>query len=147
MKNDQKKLLLMNRNGSIMKCSDDDGELFTTIVDSMIITRKESDNLWLFWKAAGYDQGQQYAHTIKITNLTIDDSVNDKDSGKQWVSLIFSDDKGRRYTLEMILPSLFPQEYKHWVKWTKYRNEHQKGFRATDERLLKEHQEIADTWL
>lgn len=142
----QKNLLMMNRKGSVMKCTDKDGLLFDTIMDSVMITRTEEDAVWLFWKSLGYDQGPQYAHTTKIVEIELDEIIEDDKNGAQWAIVDLVDDRGRKYNIELIHPQLHPDYHKLWVKWTKYKNDHKDAFRKMDDRLLEEHKEIADEW-
>ena len=135
----QKKLLELNRFGSIMKVIDDDGILFKTIVDSYIVLKVEDDVFWLLWKPIGYAGGGHNAHTVKIVEYDIEESIDNKHDGEQWVFITFTDQHNRKMQIEPIAPDFDKEAAEAWRKWQKYRHSNVEMFTDMDRRIMEEH--------
>jgi len=143
---EQKALQHINRKGSILSVSLDGEKLSSCMLDSIIVLKKSTESVFLLIKEAGYNNDPHCSHTLRAVNVFIEEEIEDEHAGTQYAIIEIEDDQGRLNTVEMIEPSLFPAEHKQWVKWNRYKNENKELFHKVDEKILKEHQEIADTW-
>ena len=93
-------------------------------------------DFWLFWRSCGYDQGFQYAHTIKVVSWRQEDSF----------LLDLVDDRGERFHIEGLVPPEEAIYVAEWARWRKYKAENAERFAEIDAALLAEHVRIADGW-
>lgn len=155
----EKELSLMNEQGSTISMKDSDGtHLFETLAASFMVTRVEprfdmhgnhrKTDFWLFWKEVGYQESRQAAHTIKVVDVKVDDSyaIDDPDSNTTWLIADLTDDRGRRFHLEVIEPGAQPDKAEFWKEWTGYRSSNRKMFDEIDRDILEEHLNIAGSW-
>ena len=116
------------------------------VIDSYTVTRvgphfdAKGDvtrvDFWLLFKALGYDEGFQHAHTIKVIRWSQEDTY----------LLDLVDDRARRFHIELIFPELEPDLAADWNQWQAYRAENQERFERIDAELLAEHTEFAEDW-
>lgn len=116
------------------------------LIDSYIITRvapqfDAAGNLtktdfWLLFKSAGYNNGWQYAHTIKVVDFTQDDTY----------LLDLTDNRDRKYHIELLFPTLDIALVADWKHWQDYKAQNSAMFESIDAQLLAEHIEIAEEW-
>ena len=136
-----------NSNGSWMRMSEGNDEpLEFGLMDSYTITRvaphfDASGNVtktdfWLLFKSAGYNNGWQYAHTIKVIDWSQDDTY----------LLDLADDLGRRYHVELLFPTLDIALSADWKDWQGYKADNKAMFERIDAQLLDEHIRIAEEW-
>lgn len=116
------------------------------IVDSYTVTRvaphfdaegeiKRID-FWLLFKAVGYDEGFQHAHTIKVVKWSQEDTY----------LLDLVDDRTRKYRIELIFPDQEPALAYDWKQWRRYKMENRDRFERIDAEILTEHVRIAEEW-
>ena len=145
-------LRLFNERGSRMEAFGDDGKrLFGELVDSYRVTRlaphfdaqgkHTRSDFWLLWKSVGYNNGWQYAHTVKIVKVQVRDTLEDC-----WLIVDLTDDQGRRYHVELIEPISEPDYARDWRDWQKYKAKNAEMFERIDAELLEEHLQIAEEW-
>lgn len=157
MQNIQAKLRMFNENGNRIQCIEDDKLLFETMADSLTVTRiaphfapdgsYTGADYWLFWKEIGYQEGFQYAHTIKVIHHKIEDSLVDAhNQSESWLSAVLTDDRGRRYRTEVIEPVSEPDFARKWREWRQFRESKADLFAGIDPVLLDEHLKIAGEW-
>jgi hypothetical protein len=91
---------IFNERGALMALLDGKGETEVRLglVDSFLVTRvapkfdaggnHTGSDFWLLWKAVGYHEGFQHAHTVKVLKWWRDDGY----------MLDFVDDRDRRWT-------------------------------------------------
>jgi len=137
----------VHRDGSYMRLEAlGDDAIDFGLIDSYRVTRvapvfsadgelKKVD-FWLFWKSCGYDQGFQYAHTIKVVSWKQEDTFQ----------LDLVDDRGERFHVEGLVPPEEPVYVSEWARWREYRAENAERFSEVDETLLAEHVRIAEGW-
>lgn len=136
-----------NANGSWMEMREGEYDpLQFGLIDSYIVTRVAphfdaagnitKTDLWLLFKSAGYNNGWQYAHTIKIVNWSQDDTY----------LLDLTDDRGRRYHMELLFPTLDLALCADWKDWQRYKTKNATMFERIDAQLLEEHVRIAEAW-
>ena len=94
-------------------------------------------DFWLLWKSVGYDEGFQYAHTIKVLKCRVEDPG---------IEIELIDDLGRRHLLELIEPHQEAGWARDWKHWQLYREENRELFEMIDQELLAEHIRIAEEW-
>ena len=148
-----------NSRGSRMTVSESEGVFLDTLVDSFTVTRIAPHfdaagnhlrtDFWLMWKALGYDEGFQHAHTIKVIDVRVDDTLTSERDGKDveaWLIADLTDDQGRIHHIEMIEPGVEPELAADWQRWTAYRRDHREMFQRIDDQLLAEHLMIAEDW-
>ncbi|HEY3417248.1 MAG TPA: hypothetical protein VGM23_10230 [Armatimonadota bacterium] len=121
--------------------------LFGDLVDSLRVTRiapffdsqgaVTRTDFWLLWKSVGYDEGFQYAHTIKVVKCHVEDPG---------IEIELSDDQGRRHLLELIEPHQEEEWARDWIRWQQYRKDNRERFEQIDRDLLAEHIRIAEEW-
>lgn len=145
-------LRLFNERGSRMEVFDEDKKrLFGELVDSFIVTRiaphfdaqgqHTRSDFWLIWKSVGYNNGWQYAHTVKIVQVTVRDTLENC-----WLIVDLTDDRGRRFHVELIEPITEPDYARDWRGWQKYKAANSGMFTRVDAELLEEHLQIAEEW-
>lgn len=93
-------------------------------------------DFWLLFKSAGYDESWQYSHTIKVVDWSQDDTY----------LLDLTDDRGRRYHIELIMDATEPADIAAWRRWQRYRSENADRFAAIDAQILAEHTAMAEGW-
>lgn len=116
------------------------------IVDSYTVTRVAPHfdaeggvkrvEFWLLFKAVGYDEGFQHAHTVKVIGWSQDDTY----------LLDLVDDRDRKYHIELILPDQEPELASDWTRWRRYKRQNRDRFALIDEDLMTEHLRIAEEW-
>lgn len=116
------------------------------IIDSYLVTRVAPHfdaqgnvtrtDFWLFFKSAGYNNGFQYAHTIKVVDWSQEDTY----------LLDLTDDLGRRFHIELLFPTLDIAMVADWNDWQTYRRQNPDLFERIDADLLEEHIRIAEEW-
>lgn len=145
-------LRLFNERGSRMEVFDEDKKrLFGELVDSFIVTRiaphfdaqgqHTRSDFWLLWKSVGYNNGWQYAHTVKIVQATVRDTLENC-----WLIVALTDDRGRRFHVELIEPITEADYARDWRDWQKYKAANVAMFARIDAELLREHLQIAEEW-
>ena len=153
-------LLWFNSRGSRMTVSErGSGVFLDTLVDSFTVTRIAPHfdaagnhlrtDFWLLWKALGYDEGFQYAHTIKVINVQVDDNLTAGHEGKEttaWLIVDLTDDLGRIHHIEVIEPVSEPELAADWQRWIAYRQKNAERFLRIDDQLQAEHLRIAEDW-
>ena len=156
----QEALHWFNNRGSRMTVRES-GDLFLdTLVDSFTVTRIAPHfdtagnhlrtDFWLLWKALGYDEGFQHAHTIKVVDVRVEDTLMAEHDGKEaegWLIVELTDDLGRIHHVEMMEPVSGPELAADWQRWTAYRRKNAERFHRIDTQLLAEHLPIAEDWL
>ncbi len=145
-------LRLFNERGSHMEVFDEDKKrLFGELVDSFTVTRiaphfdaqgqHTRSDFWLLWKSVGYNNGWQYAHTVKIVQVTVRDTLENC-----WLIVDLTDGRGRRFHVELIEPISEPDYARDWRDWVKYKAANAGMFDRIDAELLREHLQIAEEW-
>lgn len=138
----------MNTEGTrITVFSADGSRLCGDLVDSLRVTRiapffdtqgaVTRIDFWLLWKSIGYDEGFQYAHTIKVVKCHVEDPG---------IEIELTDDHGRRHLLELIEPHQEEGWARDWKRWQQYRAENRERLEEIDRDLLAEHIRIAEEW-
>ena len=126
------------KTGSTMTLAEDGySTIDLGLQDSYIVTRVKGSDFWLFHKEAGYNNGFQYSHTIRVVSWFQEDTY----------MLDLVDDRGRRFHIELIFPELEPDLAEAWQSWQAYRQANRKSFKQMDAQLLEEHLQIAETWI
>ena len=136
-----------NEEGSWMEMREGkDDPLEFGLIDGYIVTRVAphfdvvgnvtKTDFWLLFKSAGYNNGWQYAHTIKVVDLSQDDTY----------LLDLIDDLGRRYHIELLFPVQDKALVSDWKYWQGYKAENKSMFETIDAQLLEEHIRIAEEW-
>ncbi len=136
-----------NRDGSWMTLAEGRQEPIPLgVIDSYTVTRvaphfdAKGDvtrvDYWLFFKALGYDEGFQHAHTIKVVHWSQADTY----------LLDLVDNRDRRFHLELIFPEQEPDLAADWNRWQEYKTENRERFERIDAELIAEHIEIAEGW-
>jgi len=93
-------------------------------------------DFWLLFKAVGYDEGFQHAHTVKVVRWSQEDTY----------LIDFTDDRGRRFHVELVFPDQEPDLAADWRRWRRYKSENRDRFERIDADLLAEHVRIAEEW-
>ena len=136
-----------NQQGSWIEMRERDGEpIRLGLVDSYTVTRvapifnasgeMTHSDFWLLFKMAGYDQGFQFSHTIKVRRWEQDDT---------YLIELF-DDMDRRFHVELIMEVSEAGMVEDWKAWQKYKAENRERFEAADQSILEEHIKIAEEW-
>ena len=136
-----------NRDGSIMVMREGhDAPLPLGLVDSYIVMRVAPSfdaagnitktDFWVMFKSVGYNNGCQYAHTIKIVGWGREDTYE----------LDLTDDLGRRYHIELIMDVTEHDDVVDWRAWQNYKGENPAEFEIIDAQILAEHTAIAEGW-
>jgi hypothetical protein len=97
----------------------------------------------------GYDEGFQHAHTVKVVDIRIEDTLTAEHDGKEvegWLIVELTDDLGRIHHVEMIEPVSEPELAADWQRWIAYRQKSAERFHRIDAQLLAEHLRIAEDW-
>lgn len=137
-----------NRQGSWIEIRERGEEpLRLGLVDSYTVTRVAPHfnsagemthaDFWLLFKTAGYDQGFQYSHTIKVCRWEQEDTY----------LIDLFDDRDRRFHAELIMEVSEPGMVEDWKDWQKYKAENKERFEAADQSILEEHIKIAEEWV
>lgn len=93
-------------------------------------------DFWLLIKMVGYHEGFQHAHTIKVISWSQEDSY----------LLDLTDDRGRRFHIELIFPELERNLAADWKTWTGYKAKNHERFESIDADIFSEHLAIAEEW-
>ena len=136
-----------NMRGSWMRMREgEDTPLDFGIIDSYLVTRVApyfdatgnvtKTDFWLLFKSAGYNNGWQYAHTIKVVDWSQDDTY----------LLDLTDDMGRKFHIELLFPSQDQALVADWKHWQDYKAQNATMFEDIDAQLLAEHIDIAEAW-
>jgi hypothetical protein len=136
-----------NRDGSIMTMHEGrDTPLPFGLIDSYTVTRLAPHfdgagsvtkiDFWLMFKSVGYNNGYQYTHTIKVVAWGSEDSYE----------LDLTDDRGRRYHIELIMDVTEHDYVVAWRKWQRYKTDNAVEFGIIDAQILAEHIKIAEEW-
>lgn len=136
-----------NRDGSIMVMREErDTPLPFGLVDSYTVTRVAlhfdaqgnitKTDFWMMFKSVGYDNGYQYTHTMKVVDWGREDTYE----------LDLTDDRGRRYHIELIMDVTEHDYVVDWRTWLSYKAENVAEFEIIDAQLLGEHTAIAEEW-
>jgi hypothetical protein len=138
----------MNAEGTRITVFNEDGSrLLGDLLDSLRVTRiapffdsqgtVTRTDFWLLWKSVGYDDGFQYAHTIKVVKFRVVDPG---------IEIELTDDQGRRHLLELFEPHQEAPWARDWMHWRQYREENRERFEEIDLELLAEHIRLAEEW-
>jgi len=136
-----------NTKGSWMEMREGNDEpLGFGLIDSYMITRVAphfdavgsvtKTDLWLLFKSAGYNNGWQYAHTIKVVDWSQEDGY----------LIDLMDDRGRKFHVELLFPTQDVEMVADWEDWQLYKSENKAVFEQIDADLLEEHTRIAEEW-
>lgn len=136
-----------NKKGSWMEMREGDDEpLNFGLIDSYIVTRVAPHfdtignvtkiDFWLMFKSAGYNNGWQYAHTIKVVDWNQEDGY----------LIDLTDDRGRSFHIELLFPTQDVDMVADWKDWQRYKTENKAVFELIDAQLFKEHTQIAEEW-
>jgi len=136
-----------NKEGSLMVMREGhDTPLPFGLIDSYTVTRVAphfnatgnvtKTDFWLMFKSVGYNNGYQYTHTIKVVSLSQDDTY----------LIDITDDRDRRYHVELIMDATEHDYVVAWRKWQRYKSENAAEFEIIDAQLLDEHTKIAEAW-
>lgn len=136
-----------NRDGSIMVMHEgNDTPLPFGLIDSYTVTRiaphfdgtgnVTKTDFWLMFKSVGYNNGYHYTHTTKVVNWNQEDTY----------LIDLTDDRGRRYHVELIMDVTEHDYVVAWRKWQRYKAENAVEFEAIDAQILEEHIRIAEEW-
>lgn len=136
-----------NRDGSWMVMREGrDTPLMFGLIDSYQVTRVAphfdaqgnltKTDFWLLFKSVGYQEGFQYAHTMKVVDWGQADTY----------LLDLTDDRDRRYHIELIMDVAEHDYVVAWGKWQRYKTENRAMFDEIDAQLLEEHIRIAEEW-
>lgn len=93
-------------------------------------------DFWLLLRLLGYDEGFQYAHTVKVVSWSQDDSY----------LLDLIDDRDREFHIELIFPDQEPDQAADWKRWSGYKAKNRGRFERIDAELLADHTRIAEEW-
>lgn len=136
-----------NKEGSLMVMREGhDTPLPFGLVDSYTVTRVAphfdaagnvtKTDFWLMFKSVGYNNGYQYTHTIKVVGWSQDDTY----------LIDLTDDRDRRYHVELIMDATEHNYVVAWGKWQRYKSENTSEFEIIDAQLLEEHVRVAEEW-
>lgn len=156
----QKQLHWFNERGCRLQIREHGGENFIdTIAAELTVTRIAPHfdaagkvirtDFWLLWKELGYQEGFNYSHTIKVVNVSVDDTLTAQSDGAEinaWLIAELTDDLNRIYHLEMIEPVSEPAYAKQWETWLAARKDNRNMFMRMDSEILAEHIKIAEGW-
>ena len=137
----------LNRDGSWMTLAEGCSEPIPLgVIDGYTVTRvaphfdSKGDftrvDFWLFFKALGYDEGFQRAHSIKVLRWSQEDF--------NFLDLL--DDHVRRFHIELIFPDQEGDLAADWNRWRQYKAANRAPFEHIDAELLAEHIGIAENW-
>jgi len=151
---------LLNLGGCRIKIFDGDKEPFIdTIAVELTVTRIAphfdakgdylNSDFWLLWKELGYQEGLQYAHTIKVVGYRIEDAKDSLYEGRYiraWLAAELTDDLGRTHRLELIDDCADPNQAYDWKQWQKFRDSNKDMLQRVDVQVLEEHIKQAEEW-
>ncbi|MHB9036960.1 MAG: hypothetical protein ACYC64_09845 [Armatimonadota bacterium] len=137
-----------NRDGSVMTMHEGrDTPLPFGLIDSYAVTRiaphfdgagnVTKTDFWVMFKSVGYNNGYQYTHTIKVVGWSQDDTY----------MIDLTDDRGRRYHIELIMDITEHDYVVDWRAWQSYKAANASEFGVIDAQILDEHTSIAERWL
>jgi hypothetical protein len=135
----QKKLRLINENGSILTITFEDGFGLRIMIDRFIVLDSETENeAKIMFRMVGYDNGgPQHIKIFDFTDIVPEDPVNEGEEDEQWVEFDMTDDQGRKYRVEMLLDIIDPAGVKTWKKWKEYRAVNAEFFQKIDSDMIK----------
>lgn len=156
----QRQFHWLNERGCRLQVRERGGENFIdTITAELTVTRIAPHfdasgkiirtDFWLLWKELGYQEGFNYSHTIKVVNISVDDTLTAQSGGSEinaWLIVELTDDLDRIYNLEMIEPVSEPAHAKQWEAWLAFRKNNRDLFQRIDSEILVEHIKIAEDW-
>jgi hypothetical protein len=156
----QRQFHWLNERGCRLQIRERGGENFIdTITAELTVTRIAPHfdasgeiirtDFWLLWKELGYQEGFNYSHTIKVVNVSVDDTLTAQSGGSEvnaWLIVELTDDLDRIYHLEMIEPVSEPAHAKQWDAWLAFRKNNRDLFQRIDSDILAEHIKIAEDW-
>lgn len=156
----QRQFHWLNERGCRLQIRERGGENFIdTITAELTVTRIAPHfdasgeiirtDFWLLWKELGYQEGFNYSHTIKVVNVSVDDTLTAQSGGSEvnaWLIVELTDDLDRIYQLEMIEPVSEPAHAKQWEAWLAFRKNNRDLFQRIDSEILVEHIKIAEDW-
>lgn len=136
-----------NEKGSWMEMREGEDEpLEFGLIDSYIVTRVAphfdaagnvtKTDFWILFKSAGYNNGWQYAHTIKVIDWSQGDTY----------LIDLTDNRGRQYHVELLFPTQDRALVADWKYWQGYKADNKAMFERIDAALLDEHIRIAEEW-
>ena len=136
-----------NTKGSWMEMREGNDEpLGFGLIDSYLITRVAPHfdtagrltrtDFWLMFKSAGYNNGFQYTHTIKVIDWSQEDTY----------LIDLMDDRGRKFHIELLFSTQDVEMVADWKDWQRYKAENKAMFEQIDAQLLEEHIRIAEEW-
>lgn len=136
-----------NTTGSWMEMREGNGDpLNFGLIDSYLITRVAPHfdtngnvtrtDFWLLFKSAGYNNGWQYAHTIKVVDWGQEDGY----------LIDLTDDRRRKFHIELLFPTQDVEMVSDWKDWQRYKAENKAMFEQIDAHLFEEHVQIAEEW-
>ena len=108
-----------------------------------------SSDFWLLWKEIGYQEGVQFAHTIKVVACRVEDAKDAMVDGRDiraWLSADLTDDLGRRHRVELIDSCAEPNQAYDWKQWLKFRDNNKVMLNQIDQQILEEHIKQAEEW-
>jgi len=133
----KERFLFINRNGSTMEIIDGDGEkLFKIMINSLVPMGDEDGLMVILWKEVGYNNGGHCHHFARITNIEVDDSLDDKHDGEQWLIIDMEDEEGRKYHVEMLDDVTNFNECEKWKVWNKYKAKNAELFKRIDAAII-----------
>jgi hypothetical protein len=136
-----------NKEGSLMVMREGhDTPLPFVLIDSYTVTRVAphfnatgnvtKTDFWLMFKSVGYNNGYQYTHTIQVVSLSQDDTY----------LIDITDDRDRRYHVELIMDATEHDYVVAWRKWQRYKSENASEFAVIDAQILEEHIRMSEEW-
>lgn len=101
-----------------------------TRVAPRLVDGKPRSDFWLRWKARGYEQGEQFTHTIKV----IREALVRPDG------LLLVDDRDRTFVVTVPAPA------EEWARWQEHATTHAADLAYADAILDPFHQHLAEQW-
>ena len=137
---------IFNERGAWMVLVEKRENMRLGLVDSFLVTRvapkfdasgnHTGTDFWLLWKAVGYNEGFQHAHTVKVVKWWQEDGY----------MIDFIDDRDRHHHAEYPMDCADPEAVEDWRLWQAFRRDNQAMFAEIDPQLLEEHIRIAEGW-
>ncbi len=91
-------------------------------------------DFWLLFKAIGYDEGFRHAHTVKVVRWSQEDTY----------LIDLTDDRGRRFHVELVFPDQEPDPASDCRSWRRYKSENRDRSERINADLLAEHVRISE---
>jgi len=137
----QRKLQLINKNGSTMIITWSDGFKTDTMVDRFIVLDSENENeAKIMFRSVGYiNGGPQNVKTFNFSSIKPDDIEDNDEINGSWYTFEMTDEDGRKYEVEMIHPVIDPPAFETWKKWQKYREDNAGHFKAIELDMIKQY--------